>query len=63
MAGSLFIRTLDRSERIYMAMLASGYDGSLRMRTAPPLGMRGMAPPACALCVFVAIAIAARLAD
>lgn len=63
MAGSLFIRTLDRSERIYMAMLARGYDGSLRMRSAPPLGMRGIAPPACALCVFAAIAVAARLAD
>lgn len=63
MAGSLFIRTLDRSERIYMAMLARGYDGSLRMRTAPPLGMRGMALPAFALCVFAAVAVAARLVN
>lgn len=63
MAGSLFIRTLDRSERIYMAMLARGYDGSLRMRTAPPLGTRGMALPAVALCVFAAVAVAARLVN
>ena len=33
MAGSLFIRTLDRSERIYMAMLARGYDGSIRQQS------------------------------
>jgi cobalt/nickel transport system permease protein len=30
MAGSLFIRTYDRSERIYLAMLARGYDGQVR---------------------------------
>ena len=38
MAGSLFIRTLDRSERIYMAMLARGYDGEIRQRVTAPLG-------------------------
>lgn len=30
MAGSLFVRSLDRSERIYQAMLARGYDGDPR---------------------------------
>lgn len=29
MVGSLFLRTLDRSDRIYMAMLARGYNGRL----------------------------------
>jgi cobalt/nickel transport system permease protein len=30
MVGSLFLRTLDRGERIYVAMQARGYDGTLR---------------------------------
>jgi len=33
MAGSLFLRAIERSDRIYMAMVARGYDGE--MRTAP----------------------------
>jgi cobalt/nickel transport system permease protein len=37
MAGSLFIRALERSERVYQAMLARGYDGEIRStREAPP---------------------------
>jgi len=34
MAGSLFLRSLERSDRIYMAMVARGYDGDIR--TLPP---------------------------
>ena len=30
MAGSLFVRTLDRAERIHQAMAARGYDGTVR---------------------------------
>jgi cobalt/nickel transport system permease protein len=30
MVGSLFLRSLDRSERVYVAMQARGYDGELR---------------------------------
>lgn len=30
MAGSLFLRALERSDRIYMAMVARGYDGEVR---------------------------------
>ncbi len=30
MVGSLFLRALDRSERIYAAMLSRGYDGHMR---------------------------------
>ena len=30
LAGNLFIRSLERSERIYVAMLARGYDGDIR---------------------------------
>lgn len=30
MAGSLFVRSLERSERVYQAMLARGYDGTTK---------------------------------
>ncbi|RCK73245.1 MAG: Transmembrane component NikQ of energizing module of nickel ECF transporter [Anaerolineae bacterium] len=37
MAGSLFLRAFERSDRIYLAMLARGYDGEVRLRPLPPL--------------------------
>lgn len=37
MAGSLFIRSLERSDRIYNAMLARGYDGEVRSLPLPSL--------------------------
>lgn len=37
MAGSLFMRSLDRSERIYAAMLSRGYDGEVRSIPLPEL--------------------------
>ena len=33
MAGSLFLRALERSERVYAAMLSRGYDGHMRTLT------------------------------
>lgn len=38
MAGNLFLRSLERSDRIYMAMLARGYDGEMRSLPLPKLG-------------------------
>lgn len=61
MAGSLFIRTLDRSERIYLAMLARGYDGSIRRQDVPPVSGCELTALAVALSLCAAIAIAARL--
>jgi cobalt/nickel transport system permease protein len=40
MAGILFIRSLERSERIYQAMLARGYDGEIRTLKIPPLSRK-----------------------
>lgn len=40
MAGSLFLRGLERSERIHYAMLSRGYDGSIRPIAVRPLGWR-----------------------
>ncbi|MFV9506519.1 MAG: cobalt ECF transporter T component CbiQ [Oscillochloridaceae bacterium umkhey_bin13] len=37
MAGTLFLRAYERSERIYAAMLARGYQGELRTLGARPL--------------------------
>jgi len=39
MAGNLFLRAFERSDRIYMAMLSRGYDGEVRSAPLPPLGM------------------------
>lgn len=38
MAGSLLIRSLERSDRVYAAMLSRGYDGEVRSLPHPPLG-------------------------
>jgi len=37
MAGNLFLRAFERSERIYMAMLSRGYDGEVRTISPAPL--------------------------
>ncbi len=37
MAGSLFLRAFERSDRIYMAMLSRGYDGEVRSVPLPAL--------------------------
>lgn len=37
MAGNLFLRAFERSDRIYMAMVARGYDGEVRSTPLPPL--------------------------
>ena len=60
MAGSLFIRTLDRSERIYMAMLARGYDGTLRQSRVDSIERGPILLLVASLCLFAAIAVAAR---
>jgi cobalt/nickel transport system permease protein len=37
MAGSLFLRAFERSDRIYMAMVARGYDGEARSLPLPQI--------------------------
>lgn len=37
MAGGLFIRSVERSERVYAAMLSRGYDGAPRTLPQPPI--------------------------
>jgi cobalt/nickel transport system permease protein len=40
MVGSLFLRALERSERVYAAMLSRGYDGCMRSLTQFQMGRR-----------------------
>jgi cobalt/nickel transport system permease protein len=37
MIGNLFLRSYERSERVYQAMVARGYRGEVRQLTPPPL--------------------------
>jgi cobalt/nickel transport system permease protein len=37
MAGNLFLRAFERSDRIYMAMVSRGYDGEVRTLSLPTL--------------------------
>jgi cobalt/nickel transport system permease protein len=39
MAGNLFLRAFERSDRIYVAMLSRGYDGEVRGMPTTPLGL------------------------
>jgi cobalt/nickel transport system permease protein len=41
MAGSLFLRSLERSDRIYNAMLARGYNGEIRSFPQPAIPASG----------------------
>jgi len=41
MAGNLFLRAIDRSDRLYVAMLARGYDGEVRSFALQPLSPSG----------------------
>ncbi len=43
MAGNLFLRSYERSERIYQAMVARGYQGELRTLAPPHLCRRDLA--------------------
>jgi len=43
MAGNLFLRSLERSDRIYMAMLSRGYDGEVRALPQPAVSPAGWA--------------------
>jgi cobalt/nickel transport system permease protein len=37
MAGSLFLRSLERSDRVYLAMVSRGYDGEIRSLPGRPI--------------------------
>ncbi|MEX0762211.1 MAG: cobalt ECF transporter T component CbiQ [Dehalococcoidia bacterium] len=60
MAGSLFIRTFDRSERVYMAMLARGFDGEIRLPSTRRLDAGAYLQGAAGVAVAAITAVAVR---
>jgi cobalt/nickel transport system permease protein len=61
MAGSLFLRSIERSERIYSAMLARGYDGEVRSLHSPRLRPRDVLLALPFTLLLVAIQLLARM--
>ncbi|HMT20172.1 MAG TPA: cobalt ECF transporter T component CbiQ [Promineifilum sp.] len=61
MAGQLLVRSLDRSDRVYHAMLARGYRGELLTLAPHAMHPRDWAALAVALAAAVGLQLAARL--
>lgn len=61
MLGSLFLRSLARSERVYQAMLSRGYDGEVRLVEMIPLSIREKLLLAAASVSAVLFLFAARM--
>ena len=61
MAGDLFIRSIERSERIYDAMLARGYTGQVRSLHSPTLQSGDLAIGLSFALALAAIQVLARL--
>ena len=60
MVGSLFIRSYERSERVFAAMLARGYDGTFRTAAMPRPTDRELAAFAVALLGIVLLVVGAN---
>lgn len=61
MVGSLFLRSIERSERIYDGMVARGYDGEVRSLRPPVLRARDLVTGLAFLLVITGIQVLARL--
>jgi cobalt/nickel transport system permease protein len=61
MVGSLFLRSYERSERIYAAMQARGFDGELRYLPGPPLPLAQIVAAGLIAIAIVAFALAAQV--
>ena len=61
MAGNLFLRAFERSDRIYMAMVARGYDGEVRAAPLPRLRPVDWVVLTCALALYVLLLVFAFL--
>jgi cobalt/nickel transport system permease protein len=59
MAGNLFLRALERSDRIYMAMVSRGYDGEVRTIPLPGLNNKQIAILLAGLFVLVVLLLLA----
>jgi cobalt/nickel transport system permease protein len=61
MIGSLFLRCFERSERVYLAMLARGYDGTIRVSHERSLTAGDWTLMLTAFCALAALIAFARL--
>lgn len=61
MVGSLFLRSFERSERVYAAMQARGYDGELRFLARAAVRPREVAIGALVVAYGVAVQVAAHV--
>lgn len=61
LAGSLFLRAFERSDRIYMAMLARGYDGDVRSTSLPKISRGSWLVLLAGLLVFTALLVFSQL--
>jgi len=61
MIGNLFLRSTERSERVYVAMLARGFTGQMRLSDPPPLTWRALLPGLLPLASLALIEVLARL--
>lgn len=61
MVGTLFLRTYERSERIYSAMLARGFTGEIRSLRRPVLSSRDVVLGGLSVVVLTIVAILANV--
>jgi cobalt/nickel transport system permease protein len=61
MAGQLFLRSYERSDRVYNAMLARGYKGHLQTINPHELRRRDYMTAALALLIFLLLQLIGRL--
>jgi cobalt/nickel transport system permease protein len=61
MAGNLFVRSIERSDRIYQAMLSRGYDGEVRTLPLPGLKHTDWLILAAGLSLFALLLISSLL--
>jgi cobalt/nickel transport system permease protein len=61
MIGNLFLRSYERSERVYAAMLSRGYAGQLRALDPPPLRWRDAAQGAIPVILLIIVELASVL--
>ena len=61
MAGNLFLRAFERSERIYNAMLSRGYNGEVRALPLPGVSRLGWLTLAGGLALFILLLVFASL--
>jgi len=60
MVGSLMLRSMERSERIYNAMIARGYQGQMRILKAPRMGRNDYLALFFSMAMFSAIVLFSR---